>query len=80
MAGRNVSEGIPNEAYAITPSDTAENAYSVIYVGGAGNIAVRTKAGQTVTFTGLPVGGQINLEVDRVMATSTTATLLIGMR
>lgn len=66
-------------AAAITPSDSAAQTYRAIYVGGAGNVAVQTTGGNTVTFTAPPVGTILPVEVQKVMATNTTATLLIGL-
>lgn len=66
-------------ARAITPSDTAGNSYRAIYVGGAGNVAVVTAGGDTVTFTAPPVGSIIPVETKQVLTTGTTATLLVGM-
>ena len=67
------------DAEAITKSDTASNAYSAIYVGGAGNLTVVTEAGTTVTFTAPPVGTIIPIRTSKVLAT-TTATLLVGFK
>lgn len=66
-------------AVAITPSDTAGNSFSAIYVGGAGNVAVITEGGNTVTFTAPPVGSIIPIRTQKVLSTGTTATLLIGL-
>lgn len=66
-------------AAAITPHDTNPNVYSAIYVGGAGNVAVVTKNGDTVTFTAPPVGTILPVSTSKVLATGTTATLLIGL-
>lgn len=66
-------------AAAITPSDTADQSYRAIYVGGAGNVSVITAGGNTVTFTAPPVGTILPVEVTRVRSTNTTATLLIGL-
>lgn len=68
-----------DDAVAITPSATENNAYSGIYVGGAGNLTVVTEAGSTVTFTAPPVGSIIPIRTSKVLAT-TTATLLVGFR
>jgi hypothetical protein len=68
------------EAVAITTSDTADNAYGSIYVGGAGNVSVVTEAGQTITFTAPPVGTILPIRTSKVRATLTTATLLIGLK
>lgn len=65
---------------AITPSDTIQQNYSGIYVGGAGNVAVVLESGATVTFTAPPVGTILPVRVQKVNATNTTATLLIGLQ
>lgn len=67
------------DAVAITKSDTESNAFSGIYVGGAGNVTVVTEEGTTVTFTAPPVGIIIPIRTQKVLA-STTATLLVGFR
>lgn len=68
---------------AVTPSDTADLADGItraIYVGGAGNVAVIGADDDTpVTFTAPPVGTKLEIRVRRIMATNTTATLLIAM-
>jgi hypothetical protein len=76
------SGGGPSEDfYAITPNDSTDLATPIrsIYVGGAGNLAVKNVAGTTITFTGLVVGQILPIATSRVMATGTTATLLIGL-
>lgn len=67
------------DAVAITTSATESNAFSSIYVGGAGNVSVVTEEGTTVTFTAPPVGTIIPIRTSKVLAT-TTATLLVGFR
>lgn len=66
-------------AKTITTSDSVLQTYRAIYVGGAGNLRVITEGGDDVLFTAPPVGSIIPLRVTRVMATNTTATLLIGL-
>lgn len=69
-------------AQAVTTSDTAPVNCRAIYVGGAGNVAVKTTSGATaVTFTAPPVGSIIPVLIDggNIMATNTTATLLIAL-
>lgn len=68
-----------DDAVAITPSATESNAFSGIYVGGAGNVSVVTESGTTVTFTAPPVGTIIPIRTSKVLAT-TTATLLVGFK
>jgi hypothetical protein len=69
-------------AQAVTPSDTTVVTCRAIYVGGAGNVAVKTGNGSTaVTFTAPPVGTilPIAIEQGQIMSTNTTATLLIAL-
>jgi hypothetical protein len=70
-----------SKAIPITPSDSTDlTGIKQIYVGGAGNLAVRLTRdpSTTITFTAPPVGSVLKLNVTRVMA-ATTATLLIGL-
>jgi hypothetical protein len=67
-------------AEAITKGDAVVNNYDAIYVGGAGDVAIRTEGSSTtVTFKAPPVGTLLPVRVARVMS-ATTATLLIGLR
>ena len=66
-------------AVAITPSDVTTYSQGVqVYVGGAGNVAIADMAGNVVTFTAPPVGSMLPVRATKVMATNTTATLLVG--
>jgi len=67
------------DAESITKSDTANNAYSAIYVGGTGDVAVVTENGTTVTFKAVPVGVVLPIRTQKVLA-ATTATLLVGFK
>lgn len=68
-------------AQAVTPSDTANNTFSYLYVGGAGNVAVIPEAGSTaVTLVAVPAGSYVWLRTSKVMSTNTTATNIIGFR
>jgi hypothetical protein len=65
------------DAVAVTPSDTTVLPFTKgLYIGGAGNVNVRMKNGTTILFTALAVGVFHPLEVDKVLATTTTATLI----
>ena len=68
-----------NDGAAVTPSDTAVFPASLIYVGGAGNVAVITQGGDTVTFVGVPAGTVLPVRVARVLATDTTATSIVAL-
>lgn len=68
--------------FAITPSDTVTfpNATRAIWVGGAGNIAIVAQGDTTpVTISGVAAGTMLQIAAAQVMATNTTATLLVGM-
>lgn len=78
---------IPKEAthsatggVAITKSDTTvlEPFVRALYIGGTGDVAVRFIDGTTVTFSAVPVG-ILQVEVDQVLSTGTTATNIIGL-
>lgn len=72
--------GIASDAFAITPSDSTTQRASALYIGGAGNVAVKTEDGTTVTFTGAQAGSILPVRVLQVLATSTTATAILGFR
>ncbi len=69
---------------AVTPSDSASNNFDAstqgVYVGTTGNVAVVFE-GQTsaVTFTGVPAGTVLDIRIDRVNATGTTASNLVAL-
>lgn len=67
---------------AVTPSDTARISCKAIYVGGAGNVAVSPDGTTAATvFTAPPVGSILPIALDqgRIMATGTTATLMVSL-
>lgn len=69
-------------AAAVTPSDSVDltrTATRALYIGGAGNVVVVMSGGGTVTFTGVLAGTILPIRVDRVNATSTTATNIVAM-
>ena len=65
-------------AKVVTKSDaTVFGDSSRIYVGTAGNVAVRTIGGDTVTFTSVPAGTILPVMVDQVLSTGTTASNMV---
>lgn len=70
-------------AFAIVPSDVTVFAAGAqpraIYVGGTGNVAVRMVDGTLPIFSAVPVGAILPINVDKVLATGTTATLMVGL-
>ena len=68
-------------ALAVTPNDSTvlQSGIRALYVGGAGNVSVVTAGGQTVTFSGVPAGQILPIQVTRVRATGTTASLILAL-
>ena len=69
-----------HDAAAVTPSDSTVVAFRSLWIGGAGNVAVMPLNGDTaVTFSTVAAGTLLPIAVRQVMATNTTATLIVGM-
>jgi hypothetical protein len=74
-------------AAAVTPSDTVNipsvsggnNNGCVLYVGGAGNLKVKTVGGDEVTFVGINTGTFLPVQVVRVFSTGTSATNILAL-
>lgn len=67
----------------VTPSNTVviDPPSRAVYVGGAGNLAVRMAGDQsTPTYVGVLAGVIYSLCVDQVLSTGTTATNIIALR
>lgn len=67
---------------AVTTSDSVRVSCKAIYVGGAGNVAVSPDGSTAATvFTAPPVGSVLLIALDqgRIMATGTTATVLVAL-
>lgn len=67
----------PGSAVAVTASDSTTFEPSVIYVGVTGNVRVTTAQQDDVTFTSVPSGYVIPVQVVKVWSTSTTATSMV---
>ncbi len=73
---------VAEDAFAITKSDTVfANGVEArgVYVGGAGDVSVQTKAGTILTFTGVAAGQILPVRVVAVRAAS-TATGFVGFK
>lgn len=93
VIGKGVGVGDPNNpdnwlvpswssAVAVTKSDSTVYTPSLksLWVGGAGDVAVRMKGSQTtVTYLAVPAGTRLPVNVDKVMSTNTSATNIIGL-
>lgn len=58
----------------------SENSACVLYVGGAGDVSVRTIGGDEVVFKAVPAGTFIPVQVTYVGLTGNTATDIIALR
>ena len=68
----------PENADSVSPHDTNElSNHGILYVGGAGNIAVTTAGGDDVTFSGVTAGSFVPVKISKVMATGTTASNIL---
>ena len=81
MSGPHNKQIVPaTSAASVTPSDvTVFTATRSLWVGGSGNINVRMADGTTILFSGVAAGSVLPLSVDKVLSTSTTATLIISL-
>lgn len=75
-------EGPADRAFTITPHNTNDLAdvTRAIYVGGAGDLRVLTVQGNDVVFPAVPAGTILPIRVQRVFATNTTATNIVGLQ
>lgn len=79
MSGRSTDIASAYGGAAITPSDsTVIPATRGLWVGVAGNIAVRMANGDLVTLTGV-LPGIVPIQVDKVLSTNTTATTMLAL-
>lgn len=68
--------------FAIAPSDSSDlpQATKAIYVGTAGDVALRSVAGPApVTFRNVAAGAILDVRVRAVLATGTTAADIVGL-
>lgn len=65
--------------YAMSPQSSIGNPGCSLYIGGTGNVSVITIGGDQLTFNGVPAGTTLPIQVIRLRATGTTATLINGL-
>lgn len=70
-----------NQFFDITPNDGVDLTIvpRAIYIGSSGHLAVLDEFGNSVIFNNLFQGTFLPIRVSRVLATGTSAALLIGM-
>ena len=67
-------------AFAITPGASVLAIIPrSLYVGGAGNVEVEGADGVVVVFTAVPAGSILPFGPQKVLATNTTASLILGL-
>lgn len=71
---------IPSGAAAVTKSDSAFVDLVGLYVGGAGDVAVKGSDGVSATFAAAPAGTILPMKIVQVLSTGTTATGLVGFK
>ena len=67
---------------AVTPSDSTVYAppLDALYVGGTGNLALTGVDGASYTLNGALAGTVYNIQVQKVLATGTTATNIVALK
>lgn len=80
MAGSQVFNSF-NNAITVVPSDSVSfsDPIKALYVGGLGDVVAKMIDGTVVTFKAVAVGTVLPITCDRINATNTTATLMVGL-
>lgn len=82
MAGRVQNDiSSAHNGVAVTPNDNTVLAAGIrgLWVGGVGDVAMRFVGGGTVTLSAVPAGTLLAVQVDKVLSTGTTATLITAL-
>lgn len=76
-----VNAASAEQAAAVTKSDETVFNPSArgLYIGVAGDVAVRMIGGQPVTFVAVAAGSILPIQVDQVLSTGTSATNIVRM-
>lgn len=79
----NYAQGLNSPAvsgFAVTKSDATvfSQPTRFVWVGGTGDLAVRMLDGTTLTIVAVPAGTRLDIRVDKVLSTGTTATSVVG--
>ena len=66
---------------AVTPNDSVDLPATTraLWIGGAGDVKVTLQAGVALTLSAVPAGSMLPLQVTRVWATGTSATLITAL-
>lgn len=82
MARKSADSTSPSyKAVAVTPNDSTDIPVTRgLYIGGSGDVVVHMeRSGTSLTFAGAQAGSVIPIQVDRVLATGTTATGIVAL-
>lgn len=76
---------LPTGAYAVTPSDTAQNIFTALYIGTAGDVNIlpddqAISSTSYVLFKNVPAGTTLPIAGKKVLSTSTTASNIVAYR
>ncbi len=75
-----VLEGNGEDAFSVAPHDTnAFQATKGLYLGVSGDVRVKMKSGNIITFKGLSAGVIHPISITMVYATGTTALEIVGV-
>ena len=67
-------------AVAVTPSNSTVVECKALYIGGAGNVTLKSKVSDTaVLFTAVPAGTLLAVNAYIVQSTGTTATSIVAL-
>jgi len=78
MQGHPITKG--QGGVVIVPSDSAsQGTFRGLYVGGGGHVTMIGLDGNSVLFSTVPAGTQLDVGFTKIMATGTTATLMTGI-
>jgi len=70
----------PEHAAAITPADQPlAHVTRAVYVGTGGDLAVKMAGGAVVTLANVASGSLLPIRVERVLASGTTASQILGL-
>jgi len=74
-------EAPAQHGFAVTPDDITDliETTRALFIGGRGTLAVTMASGATVSFQGVQAGSLLAIRVQRVHATGTSASQIVGM-
>lgn len=74
-------DGPYEKAASVTPSDSSFLSFRTLalWVGGVGDVALLMASGSSITLTAVPTGTLLKVRADKVLATGTTATLIVAL-